>query len=319
MARSIIIDTDPGIDDTMAILFALRSPEVRVIGLTTVFGNHYVGVTTRNARRVLEMVGHGDIPVARGAETPLLRPYKGPPVHVHGQDGLGDGGVSGEPAFPPIPLPAAQFIVEQVMTHPGEITLVAIGPLTNIALALKLEPRIADAAHEIIVMGGTVLAPGNVSPVAEANVRNDPEAAALVFSAPWHLVMVGLDVTTATVMDAEYLAELETANNLYTDLISHIAPHYLKYHEEHYGVSGLHTHDPSAVAYAVDPTLFESINHPARIETQGYAAGEVIVDRLNKFYDGRPIEFCIQVDSPRLLALFRKNLLRPQKNVPRSL
>ncbi len=313
MSQPIIIDTDPGVDDTMAILFALRSPELKVVGLTTVYGNSYVDVTTRNALRVLELAGCDDIPVARGAEGPLLRRYSDPPTFVHGHDGLGDAGVAAEPKRGVHRLNAAEFIVETVRARPGEITLVPIGPLTNIALALKLEPRLAQWVKQVVVMGGTFGAPGNVSPVAEANIWNDPEAAAIVLDAPWPVVMVGLDVTTAVVMDAEYLRELESAHNPCTDLIARIIPIYQNYHDEHYGMNGgMHTHDPSAIAYLLDPTLFQTIRARVRVATQGYAAGQIIVDRRGKWYDGPEVELCMGVDAPRFLKLYKERMTKNQ-------
>ncbi|MGB8644576.1 MAG: nucleoside hydrolase [Anaerolineae bacterium] len=307
--KSIIIDTDPGVDDAMAILFALKSPELTVAGLTTVYGNHYIDVTTRNALRLLELAGRPDIPVARGATGPLLRPYRDPPTFVHGEDALGDAGLAGESRLRPVTVSAAEFIVETVMAHPGAITLVPIGPLTNIALAYKLEPRIAQAVQQVVLMGGTMVAPGNVSPVAEANVHNDPEAAAIVFGAPWPVVMVGLDVTTAIVMDAAYLRDLEAAHTPYTDLIARMIPVYQKYHDEHYGMKGgMHTHDPSAIAYVLDPTLFRTVHHRVRIPVAGYADGMIIADRLAQWYDGPATEICTGVDAPRLLQLYREQI-----------
>lgn len=309
MPQPILIDTDPGIDDAMAILFALRSPELQVLGLTTVFGNHYVDVTTRNARRILELVRHEAIPVARGAEGPLLRRYPGPPTFVHGHDGLGDAGVAAEPQRGALAQPAAQFIVETIMARPGEVILVPIGPLTNIALALKLEPRIAQTVKQVVLMGGTMLAHGNVSPVAEANIHNDPEAAAIVFAAPWHVVMIGLDVTYATVMEREYMSEIEAVHNPYTELLTRIVPLYQKYHDEHHGMKGgMHTHDPSAIAYLLEPSLFTTVQHRVRVETQGYAAGQVIADRTGKHYDGPITEICVGVNAPRLLELYKERL-----------
>jgi inosine-uridine nucleoside N-ribohydrolase len=308
---SILFDTDPGIDDTMALLFALCSPELDVIGLTCVFGNAFVDTTTRNALRVLELAGRDDIPVARGAAQPLARTYTDPPTFVHGHDGLGDAGLTSEPRRKPLDIPAAQFIVETVMARPSEITLVPVGPLTNIALALKLEPRIAQAVKQVVIMGGTMTAPGNTSPVSEANIYNDPEAASLVFGAGWPMVMVGLDVTTKVVMSAEYLRELASAGNRYTDIIARIVPLYQQFHDMRYQMKGdIHTHDPSAIAYCLAPTLFKTVRHRVRIETQGYASGQVIADRLNRFYDGPEIDLCVDVDAPRLLALYKQRLTR---------
>ncbi len=307
MLQSIIIDTDPGIDDVMAILFALASPELDVVGLTSVFGNHYIDITTRNALHLLELAGCPDIPVARGAAGPLFGAFTNPPTFVHGHDALGDAGVAADPAIQTLSVSAAQFIVEKVMARPGEITLVPIGPLTNIALAYKLEPRIAGAVKQVVLMGGTLSAPGNVSPVAEANVYNDSQAAAIVFGAPWPVVMVGLDVTTASVMDVGYLESLQAAHTRYTDIITRILPIYVRYHEEHYHMQGgIHNHDPSAIAYLLDPTLFKTADYRVRVATEGYADGMVIADRLEKWYAGPMTEICIGVDAPRLLKLYRE-------------
>ena len=207
-AKRIIIDTDPGVDDSMAILFAFCSPEVEVIGLTTIFGNSGSGQTTENALRLVELVNRPDIPVARGAETPILRPFKGFGWRVHGRNGLGEVDFPA-PTTKPDPRRAAQFIVDTVMANPGEITLVPLGPLTNIALAVMLEPKIAENVKEVVLMGGAANAKGNASGTAEANVRNDPEAAKIVFEAPWKVTMAGLDVTTKTIMSLDYVEQLK--------------------------------------------------------------------------------------------------------------
>ncbi|HZQ08525.1 MAG TPA: nucleoside hydrolase [Anaerolineae bacterium] len=309
MPESILIDTDPGIDDSMAILFALKSPELEVLALTTIFGNHYVDITTRNALRLLELAGREDIPVARGASAPLIREYGEPPTFVHGEDGLGDAGLAGEPESEAAHTRAAQFIVEAVMSHPGQITLVPIGPLTNIAMALKLEPRIVKATKRVVLMGGTAFTPGNVSPVAEANIHNDPEAAALVFGAGWDVVMVGLDVTTQVVMTPAYLAEIAASQTPYAQLISRIIPHYQAFHAGEYQNDGaLHTHDPSAIAYLLRPDLFTSIRRRVRVNTEGYGAGQIIVDRVGKWYDGVETTICTDVDEAGVLKLFKERI-----------
>jgi purine nucleosidase len=222
--RRLLIDTDPGVDDSMMIQLALVSPEIRVDALTTVFGNSDVATTTRNALTNLEVAGREDIPVARGAGTPLTRPapvrY---PVHVHGADGLGNANRPA-PRGAAIATPAAAFIVERVMTAtPGELTVLAVGPLTNLALALRLEPAIAARVREIVMMGGTT-GRGNVSPTAESNVHHDPEAARIVFHGGWPVTMVGLDVTMPTLMTAAHLAEIREARTPAADLIGAITP-----------------------------------------------------------------------------------------------
>ncbi len=306
-AMEVIYDTDPGIDDTMALLLALRSPELRLLGVTTVFGNADVDKCTLNALNVLRLAGRTDIPVARGARVPLARPYGGPAPHVHGEDGLGNLKLP-EPDLKPLPVHAAQFIVETVMAKPGKITLLAVGPLTNLALALHLEPRIVSAVKQVIIMGGAAFAPGNVSPVAEANIHNDPEAAHQVLTAKWPVVMVGLDATTRVLMSRGYLEEIGRSGDPFAQFVGRLVPVYLEFHKLTYGIDAIHTHDPSAVAYAVDPTLFRTEEYPVTVACEGPATGQVIVDRERRFYDSPPIAVCVDVDAPRMLELFRSRI-----------
>ena len=197
--RKLLIDTDPGIDDAMAIFYALESPELEVVGLTTVFGNADTDVTTRNALSLLEIAQRSDIPVAAGAVKPLAMDYRGPAAFVHGPDG--QGGVNlPAPATAPLAVDAAHFIIDTVMSSPGQITLVPLGPLTNVALAMLLEPRLTQQVAEIVLMGGAAFVGGNASPAGEANILNDPEAADIVFGAECPIVMAGLDVTEQTLM-----------------------------------------------------------------------------------------------------------------------
>jgi inosine-uridine nucleoside N-ribohydrolase len=311
MPESILIDTDPGIDDAMAILFALKSPELEVIALTTIFGNHYVDLTTRNALRLLEHAGRDDIPVARGASAPLTREYAGPPTFVHGEDGMGDAGLTDEPESEAAHTRAAQFIVEAVMSRPGKLTLVPIGPLTNIAMALKLEPRIVQATKRVVLMGGTAFEVGNVSPVAEANIHNDPEAAAIVFGAGWHVTMVGLDVTTKIHMSSAYIDSLTENHSPYGELIARIVPHYQRFHHREYATEGaLYTHDPSTIAYLLQPELFETIRRPVRVNTAGYGTGQTIIDPTGKFYDGVETVICTKVNAPGVLDLFKERITK---------
>ena len=193
--KRVIIDTDPGIDDAAAILMALACPELSVEALTTVFGNGPVDMCTDNARRILLAAGRSDIPVYKGAGRPLLRdPNNGWALHVHGPDALGNL----DPLLPQSSLQslesqhAALGIIDSVMASPGEVTILALGRLTNLALAISLEPRLAQSVAGIIAMGGAVNVPGNVSPVASANLYEDPEAAAIVYRSGAPLVQVGL-------------------------------------------------------------------------------------------------------------------------------
>lgn len=306
MTQKIIIDTDPGVDDTMAIFFALRSPELDVIGLTTIFGNVETALATTNALRLLAMAGRADIPVAKGADDPLAVPFGGPVPFVHGDDGQGNVHLP-PPSSAPFDQTAAEFIVEQVMNAPGEITLVPIGPLTNIALALRLEPRIAANVREVVLMGGNALCPGNATPAAEANIHNDPEAADVVFGAPWQVTMVGLDVTHAVNMTPAHLDQYAQADNPLAQHISRIVPHYRHYFESSYDVRGIWVHDSSAIAYVIDPTLFTVERWPVRVETQGFSRGKTwpnLPPRILPAWQDRPlVNCCVTVDAARLLDL----------------
>ena len=306
--QRILIDTDPGVDDSMAILFAFCSPEVQVEGLTAVFGNSGTKNSTINALRLVELVGKSDVPVARGAEAPLLRKYAGFGWRVHGRNGIGEIDYP-LPKGKPDERRAAQFIVDTIMGNPGEITLVALGPLTNVALAVSLEPRIAEHVKEVVLMGGAGNAKGNASRVAEANVHNDPEAAKIVFNAPWSVTMVGLDVTRKTVMTPAYVDNLSKAGNPLTDFISRIVPYYMNFYLENTGLEGLYVHDSSALAYVIDPSLFETKLVHVEVETNSPVnKGLTAVDwRLHP--DGEPnVHVCIDVDSERFLQLYKERL-----------
>ena len=211
MSRRVIFDTDPGVDDAMALFFLLQSPEFELEAVTTVFGNVDVEQTTRNALILLDVAGRADIPVAPGAGRPLM-PHRqrqlGGAV-VHGDNGLGGADLP-KPSRAAGSQRAAELIVERVMAAPGEITLIAVGPLTNVALATCLEPRIVEHVRELIVMGGAATVPGNVTPLAEANFHNDPEAAAIVVAAGYRLALIGLDVTLQAIITPE---QVDTARD----------------------------------------------------------------------------------------------------------
>lgn len=308
MATKIIFDTDPGIDDAMAILFGFHSPELEFVGLTTVFGNTDVETTTLNALRLVELEGR-NIPVARGAARPYVRPQPRMGHRFHHEDGFGGMNLP-LPKGRALDIPAAQFIVEQVMQNPGEITLCPVGPLTNLALALKLEPRIVQNVKEVVLMGGAAYCPGNVSYVAEANISNDPHAANLVFSAGWKLTMVGLDVTTKAVQTADMLNHIFAAGTPATDWLRQMLPHYQKAHDTNHDMLGsIYTHDPSAIAYLIDPSLFVTKRVPVYVETEGKCAGFTVPDERKQWAESVEVDVCVDVDAPRLLALLSERLI----------
>lgn len=306
--RRLLIDTDPGIDDSMALLLAWRSPEVQVEAITTVFGNGGVETTTANALRLVELAQRSKIPVAAGSGRPLVREYIGEGSRVHGRNGLGEVDFP-PPRTRPDQRRAANLICDTVLASPGAITLVALGPLTNLALAVSLEPRIAEQVHEVVLMGGAADGVGNASPVAEANIRNDPEAAYIVFHAGWPVTMVGLDVTRRTVMSRSYIDELCSAGDDFTDFIGAIVPHYMRFYRETLGLDGFQVHDSSALCYVLDPTLFETQRVYVDVErVSPHHFGQTVADwRAQRDLEPN-VDVCTDVDSARVLALYADRL-----------
>jgi len=309
MQKKIIIDTDPGIDDAMAILCALHSPEVDVVGLTTVFGNTIVEQTTLNALRLVELEGNSHIPVAKGCSQPLFStPRLG--TFVHGEDGFGNTNLP-LPRGKPVEANAVDYIIRTILDNPGEITLVPIGPLTNIAMAARLEPRIISQVKEVIVMAGAVDVPGNISPAAEANVYNDPHAAWIVYNTPWKLTMIGLDVINPVFMSNAYLQKIFQAQNPATQLIQTILPFYQNFESQFYQmVSGIGSPDTVAIAYVLKPDLFQTEDIPILVQTEGLCQGQTIPDRRRQWKDLPVVKVCTQVNVPGVLSLFKERITR---------
>jgi inosine-uridine nucleoside N-ribohydrolase len=249
----IILDTDPGIDDALSLFLALASPEVQLEAITTVSGNVHVDLTTRNALALLELAGRTDIPLARGCERPIARQ----PVvadYVHGQNGLG-GIELPEPQLQPVSQHAVDLLIEKVLAAPGEITLVPVGPLTNIAMALRKEPRIANSVREVVIMGGALRVPGNVTPEAEFNIFADPHAAHMVFHAGWPMRLVTLDVTNKTLLRREQVQVLASSGSPITRLIQQMVDNFLHTFGQPRGITAFQMHDPLCLAAAFQPEL----------------------------------------------------------------
>jgi purine nucleosidase len=318
-ARAVVIDTDPGIDDAMAIAVALASPELDVVALTTTFGNHHVEVTTANAVRILDALGRPDIPVVAGAHRPLVRDGHGPATFVHGQDGLGDAGLPPASREVDPTLHAAVHIVELLRSRPGEITLVPIGPLTNLALALRLDPGIADLAAGVVAMGGAVRSPGNVTPVAEANIWNDPEAADIVLGADWPVTLLGLDVTRHLAADRAWLDSLASLDTPGARLVADTAPVYVDFHVSTEDFEGIHCHDVATIVQLIAPEHFHTEPLAVRVEARGLAAGQTIANtpgHIDPSWADRPaVEVALGVDGPAVLDLVRERLGRVPRTV----
>jgi len=317
----LLFDTDPGVDDAMALLFLHRHPRAQLLGITTVFGNAEVDVTTRNALYLADRFGIS-APVARGAALPLVRPPRGAAPEVHGDDGLGNLPTPPTSTRPLDPRPAHRLIIDTLHRHPGEVVLLAVGPLTNLALALAEDPTIADLVRQVVVMGGafgTHGHGGNVSPVAEANVFSDPQAADAVFTAAWPVTIVGLDVTHQVVMghaDFEQLREHGADDGAF---IWDCSRHYVDFYGRAVGVQGCFVHDASAVACALAPELFGTRRGPVRVVPYGLAQGQTIQSPAGRRWSGSADwhgvpdqQVCTTVDAQAVRDLVVQTLCAPR-------
>jgi inosine-uridine nucleoside N-ribohydrolase len=273
-AAKVIIDTDPGVDDAFALMLAMRSPELNVMAVTAVAGNLPLEITLPNALRMVEICDRTDIPVAAGASAPLIR-QQVTASYAHGENGLG-GVTLPSPKITAVKEHAAELICRIVLEHPGEVTLIGLGPLTNLALALRSEPDLAKAIKSIVLMGGS-LSGGNVTPAAEFNFYVDPEAASIVFNSGVPITMVGLDVTRKVELTEPYIRQLEAGTNKPSRAAAGIARAIMATYRGHGEKSGPTLHDPLAVSALIRPDILTFESYRVQIETNGLiTAGESV-------------------------------------------
>jgi len=302
----LIIDTDPGLDDALALLLALGSPEVDLIGVTTVAGNTSLANTTANALRILELAGRGDIPVAAGAARGLIREAPRTAEHVHGGDGLG-----GVPLPPPVSRPvdahAVDFIAERLLASEAPVTIVAIGPLTNIALLLAVHPAAAARIGRLVLMAGAARG-GNSTPTSEFNVRSDPEAAYRVFAAGLPLTMVGLDVTDRAVVTLQDVEALRDGGPIARFVVQTV-DYYSRFHEDRYGATVTYQHDALAVAEAVAPGIVHTSHLYVEVEYgHGLTRGTTVVDGHGVTGREPNTDVALEFDHPRFVDLMVSRL-----------
>jgi inosine-uridine nucleoside N-ribohydrolase len=273
-ATRVIIDTDPGVDDAFALMLALRSPELKVEAITAVAGNLPLEITLPNALRLVEICDRTDIPVAGGAAAPLIR-RQVTAAYAHGENGLG-GVELPEPKIAPVKEHAADLICRIVKQYPGEVTLIGLGPLTNIALALRADPTLSKSVKSIVLMGGS-LSGGNVTPAAEFNFYVDPEAASIVFNSGIPITMVGLDVTRKVELTEPAIRQLEAGKNKPSQAAASIARAIMATYLKHGQRGGPTLHDPLAVSALIRPDILTFENYHVQIETTGaITAGESV-------------------------------------------
>ena len=318
----VIFDTDPGVDDAMALYYALAHPGIDVVGITTTFGNVTVAQAAVNALYLCAIAGQPNIPVTQGVATPMVRQSEAKFDFIHGADGLGNLASRAATSNTLDPRSSAQFIVDMARAQPGEITLVAVGPLGNVALALQLEPNLPKLLKEVIIMGGTVIEPGNVSPVAEANVWNDPHAADKVFIAGFKLTMVGLDVTHRVIVPVALMKAIaDKQRHIATDVLAHAVGFYANFYSGLYPhvakIHGCFGHDVLAFICLTNRELFTIEPGRVRVALEGIAMGQTMMNR-KQFIDypqggwgaGVPqTEVCMAVDAPACNAVFEQTLL----------
>jgi inosine-uridine nucleoside N-ribohydrolase len=298
----IILDTDPGIDDALALCLALASPEIQLEAVTTVNGNVGVELTTANALAVVNLLGHPEIPVARGCDRPLLAQVV-EATKVHGENGLGVILPQGENRA--VEQHAVDLMIELILKYPGEITLVAIGPLTNLALAVRHEPRIAGLVREVCIMGGALFVPGNVTPEAEFNIYADPHAAQIVLQAGWPIRFVTLDVTMKTTLHETDLAALRREGSPVHNFIIEAIQGYLTRFGRDHAENKMHMHDPLCLAIAFQPELISWKEAYVGVELTGATMGETVAYLPPHEAPGTPnVLASIDVDAERFCSLF---------------
>ncbi|MHC8609821.1 nucleoside hydrolase (plasmid) [Paenarthrobacter ureafaciens] len=282
------LDCDTGIDDALALAYLIATPRANLVGIGTVSGNVSAAAGARNTLDLLKFAGHPDIPVAIGAHDPQNGVFRGGAPHVHGDNGIGGVDLI-RSQHQPVQGSAPELLVQLAREYAGELRIVAIGPLTNIAEALRMEPKLPELIAEITVMGGAALAPGNITPVAEANFANDPEAAADVMAADWNMTLVPLDVTMTSVLEESHRQELLASPHPVSRALGEMLGHYFGFYVEIFGRPCAAMHDPLAAAIAVrgvEPALAPTI----RVEvdtTSGPGRGQTVCD-MRGLYVGYP-------------------------------
>ncbi|MCU1617035.1 MAG: rihA [Frankiales bacterium] len=307
--RPLVIDTDPGIDDALALLLAVASPEVDLRLVTSVHGNVEVGQTTENARRVLHLAGRADVPVAAGARESLVYPQPERAGHVHGAGGLG--GVELPPSPAPLdPRPAVVALADLLMTSVAPVTVAAIGPMTNLALLVTGFPEAAARIGRLVVMGGSAARGGNVTAAAEFNVWADPEAAQAVLSSTVPTVMVGLDVTLPTVLPAAGIARFAAAGPVGATAAAMLGQ-YVQHARSSYGTDGVVVHDALALTEAIAPGTLGTVRRDVVVDTTlGAGRGQTLVDRRSVSAAATAVDVAETVDSAAAVEFLIERLQR---------
>jgi len=283
--RKVIIDCDPGIDDIMAIFMVFQVPEIEVIGLTSTFGNVHTPLATKNCLHLLEVAGFPEVPVAEGVMGPLKGGVPEIADFVHGEDGLGNTNQA-NPKGQKLDISAAEFLVQKVAEFPGEVTVVTLAPLTNIALAIQKDPNFAKNTKQLVILGGAYYRSDDVKPAAEANMYSDPEAADITFTSGMNILVTGIDLTTQVLFTEQDLVDIRDSNGRHGSYVYDCCKFYLEWHRTSEKIDGMILHDPTSLVAMLDPTLFTSRKEAVRVGTEGVHTGHTLLEAGSKNWVG---------------------------------
>lgn len=310
----IIIDTDPGIDDALTFLFALASPEIKLEALTTTQGNVTLEKATRNALSVLELARASEIPVVAGSMFPLVQPLRAS-ADVHGESGLGNSNLP-KPRTKPIQGHAVDFLIERVLAEPDEISIFPIGPLTNIAMAIRKQPKFAKAVKELVIMGGAIQDGGNMTPLAEFNIYVDPHAAHIVFHSGIPITLIPLDVTHKCLLKREHIERLLKIDSPISRFISDAVSIYLKASYER-GFEGSAMHDPLTLATILAPELLTLKEYYVDVDISGgVSIGKTFADIYNVTKKPVDMKVAMNVRNDEFIELFIQHMEGLSRSIP---
>ncbi|NWF64157.1 MAG: nucleoside hydrolase [Chloroflexi bacterium] len=305
----IILDTDPGADDALAILLMLASPEIQLEAITTVHGNVTIDKTTRNALALLEFLDAKNIPAAQGCSLPLVKPPHQPKGEmVHGSSGMGRANLP-EPTLKPIETHAVDHLIERFLAEPKELTLFAIGPLTNVALAIRKEPKFAQAVKELVIMGGAIRSGGNVTPLAEFNISEDPHAAHIVFNSGIPITLIPLDATYKCLLTSADIERLNKIDSPIARFVRDVTADYMAFYLKYEGFAGCALHDPLTAATVIAPELLSIEQHYVNVDISGgVSTGKTYADFMKAAKKPANMKVALDVKGREFVDMFLRRV-----------
>jgi len=303
------------VDDVLTFLLVLVSPEIKLEALTTVHGNTNIENTTRNALAVLELANASHIPVAKGTALPLLVPLHESGDAVHGQGGIGNSALP-EPKSKPVDLHAIDYLIDRILADPGQITLFLIGPMTNLALAIRKEPRILKALKQLVIMGGSIKAGGNITPAAEFNIHADPHAAHMVFHSGIPITLIPLDATYKCLLTSEDIERLNQIQSPIARFVRDATAVYMEFYKKYEGFNGCALHDPLTLAVILAPELFTFEDHYVDVDISGgISMGNTLADLMKVSKKAPNVKVAMDVRGRDFVELFLERMEKLSRSI----